>query len=378
MRRTISLLLALLVIFPKGAVQADSSKQAVQELLDVAVTEGRIPAAVAFLAKGDELLWTVTTGSFDEGVPMRADAIMPLASVGKMFTATAAMILVEKGKLDLQAPVSAYIEGFPVDSGITVRHLLTHTTGFTVDGDAFWATWDEHVGSTTSTTSDFALDLAELPRKEPGSVFEYGQTGAAYEVLGAVIENASGQTLEEFMHGQIFEPLGLRDSSFYIPAELAYRLPAIYRMADGVLTLDRPQGEDFSRSTFLHGGGGVRTSARDAYSFARMLLNHGELDGTRLLQASTVERMMSDQLGELVPDRWRARGSSWGYGAAVRLAEDGSARQYGWVGGGFAKLFMDLQEGLIGFICVPMTPPGDNDLLREFEQVIYENYTTSD
>ena len=146
-------------------------------------------------------------------------------------------------------------------------------------------------------------------------------------------------------------------------------------MTEEGLEIDRPAGEDFSRSTFIHGGGGVRTSPADALKFARMLLNGGEVDGVRLLKAETVKMMMTDQLGELAPERWKPMGLSWGFGGAVIYSEDnrgsGIPDQYGWVGGGFAKLWIDPRNQLIAYINMALTPPGDNAFLREFEQLVY-------
>jgi CubicO group peptidase (beta-lactamase class C family) len=363
----------------------------IQGMMETAITDGRMTAAIVMLALDGEVAWLATAGEMTPGVPMRDDAILPLASVGKMFTAVAAMILHERGVISLDDPVSKYIPEFAdalveitneagettlvaPDRPMTVFHLLTHTGGLTVTGDRFWETWDAHVAKTTTT--HFARDLLQMSLfAHPGDEFRYGQTGASYEVLGAVIEIASGQTLEEFMTDNIFQPLDLDDSYFYLPEEKAERLPEVYRRVDGELRLDRPLGEDFSRSTFFHGGGGVRSAPGDILRFARLFLEGGSVDGTRLLEAGTVELMMSDQLGEKAPDRWKPRGLSWGFGAAVEYEEDGSGsrslRQYGWVGGGFAKLWVDPRERLIAYINFPLTPPGDNELLAEFEERVY-------
>ncbi|MDX1556645.1 MAG: serine hydrolase, partial [Xanthomonadales bacterium] len=182
-------------------------------------------------------------------------------------------------------------------------------------------------------------------------------------------------TLEAFMSEHIFSPLGLEDSSFYLPREKSDRLPAIYRREEGELVLDRPAGEDFSRSTFFHGGGGVRSAPNDILKFAGLFLNGGEANGVRLLRPETVDRMMTDQLGGLAPEHWQARGLSWGFGAAVTYTEtedrSGPADRYGWVGGGFAKLWVDRNLRLVAYLNVPLTPPGDNDLLRAFEREVY-------
>ena len=370
---------------------------AIQEMMETAVTNGRISAGIAMVARDGKIVWLGTAGEMSPGIPMIDDPIMPLASVGKMFTATAAMILYERGAISLDDPVSKYIPefadvmvGVSDESGaitvvapetpITLYHLLTHTGGLTVTGDEFWAAWDAHTGKTTTTL--FAQALAKLPLfAEPGTQFRYGQTGASYEVLGAVIEVASGQTLETFMTENIFKPLDLEDSYFYLPDEKSDRLPAVYRKVDGVLQLDRPAGQDFPRSTFFHGGGGVRSAPQDILRFARLFLEGGAVDGVRILSTETIEMMMRDQLGDKALDPWKQAGWSWGFGAAVVYSEDdvesGTPGQYGWVGGGFAKLWVDPKERLIAYFNFPMDPPGDNALLGEFEKRVSAAMTES-
>jgi CubicO group peptidase (beta-lactamase class C family) len=350
--------------------------------LQTAVRDRRAPSAIAMLARDGEVLWLGTAGEMGPGVPMRDDAIIPLASVGKMYTATAAMILVERGIIGLDDPVARYIPEFaslrvagqqpdgttalvaPLRP-VTVRHLLTHTTGLTVSGDAFWAAWDANSERTTTTT--MARSLAALPlRAHPGDRFEYGPTGASYEVLGAVIEIASGRTLEDFMIAEIFEPLGLDETHFYLPPAQLGRLPAFYREVDGELRPDRARGEDFPRSSYFHGGGGVQSSPRDILRFARLFLDGGAVDGVRLLQPATVRMMMSDQLGERAPAAY-----SWGFGAAVLPSPAGGSPLYGWTGGGYATLWVDPAARLVAYFAFPVMPPGDNDLLREFRRLVY-------
>lgn len=365
----------------------------IQLLIDQAVNEGNIPGAVAMFGRSGHIDWIATAGFMAPQVPMADNAIMPLASVGKMFTATACMILLERGLLALDDPVSKFIPEFanvsiwvevqpgvrklvPPDRPITLFHLLTHSAGLSLTGEGFWAAWNRHVGSTTTT--HLAEELALTPLvSQPGQEFAYGQTGASYEVLGAVIEIVSGQTLEAFLSANLFEPLQLQATSFYIPEHHAHRLPAVYRNSDDGLQLERAAGQDFPRSTFFHGGGGVRSSASDLFRFASLFLNNGVVGGTRILQPQTVELMMGDHLGELAPEPWKRRGLSWGFGAAVEynVDADGERRlkKYGWVGGGFAKLWIDMQHQSVSYLAFPLTPPGDNALLAEFERLIYQS-----
>jgi len=355
---------------------------AIQAFMDDAVAVGRIPSAQAMLAIDDRVVWQGTAGEMAPGVPMREDAIMPLASVGKLFTAVAAMILVERGAIALDDPVSRYLPEFTdvriavVDAQdstrleaparpITIYHLLTHTSGLTVSGDEFWAAWD---ANTDLTTAHLARALAKLPLvAQPGERFEYGPTGAAYEVLAAVIEVASGQTLEAFMFENIFEPLGLQDTFFFVPAERATRWPAQYRMVDGAMVLVQAYADPFPRSTFFHGGGGVASAPRDILRFAQLFLHQGSVDGVRILAPQSVAMMMSDQVGE---KSTFSDGLRWGFGASVLPAESGPPLYYGWVGGGYAILWVKPRLKLVAYFAFPLTPPGDHELLREFERLV--------
>jgi len=227
----------------------------IQGVIDAAVDQGRIPSAIAMIARDEKIIWLGTAGDMGPGVPMRRDAIIPLASVGKMYTATAAMILYERGMFSLDDPVSQYIPEFADvvvevadESGattlvepeptLTIFHMLTHTGGIKSDGDAFWEARSAHSGKTTAR--DLARALAKLPlQSQPGERFSYGVTGSSYVVVAAIVEILSEQTLEEFMFENIFNPLDLRETFFYISDEKSSQLPAFYRKTDDGLEVAR-------------------------------------------------------------------------------------------------------------------------------------------
>ncbi|MGQ0384734.1 MAG: serine hydrolase domain-containing protein [Gammaproteobacteria bacterium] len=368
---------AALLAFASAAPAADggfsdAGLAAIRELVDGAVQDGRIPSAVVMLARDGRITWLHTAGDMGPGVPMRSDAIIPLASVGKIHTAVAAMMLVERGAVSLDDPVARFIPEFArlsPDAPVTIRHLLTHTGGLTVSGDGFTSAWNAHAGRTTAT--EFARALAVLPlQSQPGEKYDCGRTGASYEVLGAVIEIASGQTLEAFMQRNLFGPLGLCDTHFYLPEGKAARMSAFYRRADGALKLERAHAEGRRRSTFFHGGGGVESSAQDLARFSRLFLEGGTVDGVRILRPESVAMMMSDQLGVRTPF---PGGLSWGFGASVRVSGPGVVTQYGWSGGGYATFIIDTLERTTAYFAFPLLPPGDNALLTEFRRLVRES-----
>jgi CubicO group peptidase (beta-lactamase class C family) len=388
-------ILALLIAGPGGAQTSDDVTSSssnghlarIQQFIDGAVADRRTGAAIAMIAEGGER-WIGTAGEVRPGVAMREDAIVPLASVGKMFTATAAMILYERGTVGLDDPVGNYIPEFadlriesvgsdgettlvPPYRPVTIRHLLTHTGGLHVRGDDYWPVFFRHAGQTTTTL--FSRALAAMPmQSQPGERYDYGNTGGHYEVLGAVIEVASGQTLEDFLTAHVFAPLGMGDSYFYLPDDELERRPTIYPISDGTIDPARAMTRPYPRSTYFFGGGGVESTAADLDRFARMLHEGGEVGGTRILRPETVRLMMQDHLGPLstLGDDW-----SWGFGAAVRNTDasrgTGVPDQYGWSGGGFARLWIDPARDLTAFIAFPLVAPGNPELLEEFSRLVY-------
>ena len=365
---TLLVMLFLMTMTAKAdALQVPPSRFAPLETLIMdAVDSRRIPGGVAFVAEGGNMVWRMAAGEISSDERMPDNAIFPLASVGKMYTATAAMILRDEGVIRLDDPVSTYLPAFADDPDLTIRHLLTHTSGLTLNGNLYWSVWNEHFGSTT--TAEFAAGLANLPRTAlPGERFEYGATGGNYEVLAAVIEAASGQTLEAFLTERVFAPLRLEETYFYIPEEQRQRLPAYYRQENGELVQVRERGDDWERSGYFPGGGGISASADDVLRFAQIFLNDGEADGVRILSDEAVQMMMSDQMGDIPA---LDEELSWGFGAAV--SEDATPAQrelYGWVGGGQAQLWIHLPTRRVFFLAFSLDSPGDNDLLRRYRNM---------
>ena len=178
-----------------------------------------------------------------------------------------------------------------------------------------------------------------------------------------------------FMAQNIFEPLGLDETSFFLPPDKLNQLPAFYRSVDGKLQLERDHGEDFPRSTYFHGGGGVASSPKDLLRFAQIFLDAGRVDDVRLLRAETVQNMLSDHIGSKSPYRDR-RG--WGFGASVITNTDGTTREYGWVGGGYAILWVNPESRTVAYFAFPLTPPGDAALIDEFRDAVYAAMTQSE
>lgn len=359
------------------------------EMLRSEVEAGRVGSAVALVARDGRVAFLEGYGEAAPGIPMRTDAIARLASVGKGFTAVAAMVLYERGLLNLDDPVSDYVPAYAEtrvagsrpdgaralvepDRAVTVRDLLTHTSGLTVTGEAFEEAWAATNASTT--TRDLAERIARIPMaSQPGERFDYGAYGSQYEVLAAVIEAASGRTLEEVFDEEIFGPLEMMDSHFWVPDPKRDRLATIYRYRNGELGVALPRGEETPRTTFLSGGGGVRSTVADVLRFGRMLLNGGELDGVRILSPKSVALMRTDQVGHLRP--WGQEEWGWGFGFSVRRrvrdGDIGTAGTFGWNGGSGAQYWVDPVEGIVAVLLTPTMPPPRWDVFERFDRLVY-------
>ena len=344
-----------------------------------AVDSGELPGAVVLIARDGQLAYAKSFGWQDRGkkIPMRNDSIFRLYSMTKPVVSVAAMMLVEEGKLGLQEPVSKYIpefkemkvgiestdaEGKPalklVDAKrqITVQDLLRHTSGLTYgvlgtlnavkkmykDAEIFSQKW---------VLADFVKALAKLPLQfQPGTTWEYSHST---DVLGRVVEVASGQTLDVFLAKRIFEPLKMVDTAFQVPPEkhnrIAQPMPDIY-------TGKTPELIDVTRpATFFAGGHGLVSTAGDYLRFAQMLANGGELEGARILGPRTVEYMSSDHVNPQIEKGagfLPGPGYGFGLGFATRIDRGqsewpGSPGDYYWAGYAGTYFWIDPEEELV-------------------------------
>jgi CubicO group peptidase (beta-lactamase class C family) len=327
---------------------------------------------------------------------MRTDTIFRIASMTKPVTSVAAMMLYEEGKFLLSDPLSPYLPEFremkvlsgdgtpePARRPITIRHLLTHTSGLTYHGNQRVGQTLKDAGITNGLVQDEGTlrekmkILATLPLvHHPGDKFEYG---LSTDVLGRLIEVVSGMTLDEFFRRRIFEPLGMEDTHFFLPDEKVSRLAAVYRRdEDSPITrlpeepIEGEAGAVYSASypykgpkRYFSGGGGLVSTAPDYLRFAQMLLNGGELDGVRLLSPKSVELMTVNHLGTLEADF----GFGLGFGV-IRderdLRELGSIGRYRWGGFFYTDFFIDPQEELIGIFMAQLYPNGGLRLPEKF------------
>jgi CubicO group peptidase (beta-lactamase class C family) len=363
-------------------------------LLDAAVAANRTPGLVAMVATAEGIL-------YEHAVGVPADTIFAIASMTKPVTSVAVMQLVETGKVDLDEPAHTYVpelaaiqvlEGGvlrPTKSPPTVRHLLTHTSGFAYEifnRDIADLVQSGKLPTLFTWTDDF---LAAPLVFDPGARFEYG---ISVDWLGRIVESVSGQSLEAYMRTSIFEPLRMNDTFFNVPADKLQRVSTLVaRQTDGTLGLvpNTPVTVEF-----FSGGGGLYSTASDYSRFMRALLAGGTLDGSRILQAETVALMSQNQLGDLPlspitpldpqvanPDLVMPGGlDAFGLGFALNRAPLGSGRGAGtlsWAGLYNTYFWIDRENGISAVLLTQMLPFGDpaaTKLVDDFDSAVYRVY----
>jgi CubicO group peptidase (beta-lactamase class C family) len=378
------------------------------------ISEGKLPGIVAMVARRGRLVYAQALGFQDQpaGTPMHADAIFRAYSMTKPFVAVAAAILMEEGKLQLVDPVSKFLPEFahlqvsepslnalgqpsyrtvPAERVPTVQDLLRHTAGLAygeitanplvkdayVKAKLFNPDGDYDVRSLTP--AEFVHALAEAPLAyQPGTVWEYS---LATDLLGRVVEAASGQRLGDFLAARLFRPLHMDDTGFFVPAEKRGRLAQAFATdpATGqpvhLLDVSNPPAED-------SGGAGSVSTAADYLRFGQMLLNGGRLDDAVILSPTTVALMTSDHLGPQIRRVMTpgglllgVAGYTFGLGFAVReqagiAGLPGSAGEFMWGGYAGTYFWVEPRQQLVAVLMSQATGPTRPFYRREFKQLV--------
>ena len=356
------------------------------------IEEGKLVGGLGLVARGDQIVYAGTWGQRDreKQLPMTDDTIFRIYSMSKPVTSVAAMILVEEGKLGLDAPISQYLpemaetmvlvettgddgetryEEVPAERAITVRDLLRHTSGFTY-GFFGNSEVDKRYRSagvliTDRTLEDTVKKLSRIPLKhQPGSRWHYS---VSTDVLGRVIEVASGQSLDQFLRKRIFEPLGMEDTFFTVPQKKLPRLAQMYAPNGngGLEPANAMSSRRFvdSSNRFYSGGGGLCSTASDYLTFCRMLLNEGKFDGGRILRPETVRLMRTNQLDDGI------QGSpGFQFGLGFSIDKDGV---YSWGGAAGTRFWIDPKNKLITIYMVQINPTGPFAFGGEMKKLVY-------
>jgi CubicO group peptidase (beta-lactamase class C family) len=366
------------------------------------VESGKVPGMLAVVARHGKTVYVNSIGTPTMPGPQKS-AVFRIFSMTKPVTSAGAMQLLEAGKLRLDDPVSKYILSFAnvkvfaggsaaqpqlraPDRAITIADLLTHTSGLTYG--LFDSTPVDSIYQRAGffgpgwTTSKLADSLARLPlRFSPGEKWNYS---FSTDVLGRVIEVVSGQTLDRFLDSSLFRPLKMTMTGFRAtPAMRARVIPIYARAPDGKLLAQTPLlTPDYTTpGELLSGGGGLLSTPEDYLRFAQMLLNGGELEGTRVLKRETVALMMQNHVPESwvplnIADGWAIGRNGFGYGGAVRMDSEpdvaGSAGTFRWAGYGTTFFWVDPKHNLIGMLWTQYMPVMEHWALDgEFQQRVY-------
>ena len=328
----------------------------IQSQMQAAVDGDHIAGAVILVGNNDGvgLLATAGTQGPDDATPVDEQTIFRIYSMTKPIVSVAAMSMVEDGLLSIDDPVGKYIPAFnaleiidqetgetrPAQNVMTVAHLLTHKSGLVQSifamGTTLGGLYETNVPSDGSATArEVADNLGALPLLfEPGTAWHYGHST---DVLGAVLEVAAGQTLDVILHERIFEPLGMDETTFYVPADKVSSIaePVHGAMSDN--TMVRPM---------LSGGGGLNSTTEDYVRFAQMLLNGGEYNGARILQAETLTLMQEERITDDVSREYFFYGDRGGWSLGFHLQPVDAANpegpsNFGWRGIGGTLFLVD-------------------------------------
>ena len=376
----------------------------IDQFLQGYVDKNQIAGAVALVMRDGRVVYERAVGWADKeaGRRMTTDAIFRIASQSKALTSTAILALVEDGKIGLDDAVSRYIPEFAhstvaikSDTGrvivaakraITIRDLLTHTAGISYGTDSLVgplysakglgpaAGWGWYTADKNEPICTTIERLATLPFVEqPGEKWVYGYNT---DILGCVVERASGIPLDQFIRTRITEPLGMTDTFFFLPLEKRQRLTAVY-LSDSAGHAQRapngPRGQgdyvDGPRRSFA-GGAGLLSTARDYARFLQMLLNGGELDGARILSPKTIDLMTTNQVA--VPFR-PGQGFGLAFSTNERVGADGlaSVGTWGW-GGAYGSIYkVDPKEHLVMVFMIQQLP-NRADINSKFPTLVYQ------
>ena len=376
----------------------------IRVLIQNHITAKNISGAVTLVARRGKVVHFEAHGlaDIDGHKSMQTGALFRMASMTKPLTAASILMLMEENKLLLSDPVSKYIPEFkaprvavwrlpnepagagamlvPANREITIKDLLTHTSGL---ASGFAGPAGDYVRR-ANLPAGGSLDervrrLATLPLNfQPGTQWEYSPS-TGFDTLGRIIEIQSGMNLAQFFKARIFDPLGMKDSFFDVPTARGGDVVVAYtRNPDGLAPSRRPLG-DVADGQYYSGAGGMTSTAQDYLQFCQMLLNGGQLNGTRLMSRKTIELMTSDatpglDLRNYLNGEQVLQGYGFGLGVRVRRNNGengwlGTPGDYGWAGALGTYFWIDPKEELIGMILI-QTPI--RALRMEFPNAVYQ------
>ena len=337
----------------------------IDEAIEQAIAEEKTPGGIFWLEqKGERYVKAYGNMSLEPKVmATRIDAIYDAASITKIVaTTTAMMLLFEQGKIEVDAPVSNYLDGFENGGkeNITIKQLMTHTSGLrpvlpnTIEIDGVETDWRGYATA-------IAIAKSEKMQQEPGTKFVYSDIN--FILLGEIIQQVSGQQLQDYTREKIFHPLRMKDTG-YLPSPILINRIAPTKWVDGKMLRGTANNPICRKTGGVHGHAGIFTTAADLARFARMILNKGELEGIRLLKPETVELMTSIQTPESMNE---LRGLGWDISTSYTnqrgtIFPIGGYGHTGFIG---TSLWIDpFSETFVIVMCNRVHPDGTGDVLE--------------
>ena len=367
-------------------------------------SSGQLAGGVTLIARKGKIVFLEPFGFRDREASdaMKSDSIFRIASHTKAVVSVATLILQESGKLHINEPVANYLPEFastivavrdnnggysvvPATRQITIRDLLTHTSGVSYGTGIASDRWQEaeiqgwYTAHFDEPIRETVKRIASLPfDAQPGERWVYGYST---DILGAVVEAASGQPLDAFLQNEIFTPLDMNDTHFYLPAEKGTRLAVVYS-STGEGLVRAPEGNQMQSQgqylegprTSFSGGAGLLSTASDYGRFLQMMLNGGELNGVRILSPKTVELMTANHVGDL-PHFYAGNGFGLGFSIRQDLGSQGtpgSPGEFSWLGAYHSIYWVDPAEELVVVYLSQLIPAGTIDDHIRLRNLVYQ------
>lgn len=392
---------------PEDVGLSSERLERLSNMLNTYVEDDKLPGGVALVARHGKVAYLESFGHRDlaEGDEMQDDDIFRIASQTKAVISVGVMMLQEDGHLLISEPVGNYLPEFlettvavanddgsyevvPANRKVTIRDLLTHTSGVDYGSGLARDRWEEaeitgwYFAHRDEPIRETVSRIAALPfQSHPGEKWVYGYST---DILGALIEVVSGQPLDEFLQSRIFVPLEMDDTHFYLPESKLDRIAVVYsaketggieRTADGSGMVTQGEYVDGPRSSFS-GGAGLLSTAADYAKFLQMMLNGGELNGNRIISRKTVELMTVNHVGDNTPSFF---GDGMGFGLGYYVVADvgargvpGSEGEYGWGGAYHSTYWVDPEEELVVVYMAQLIPSGGLDDHGKLRTLVYQ------
>jgi CubicO group peptidase (beta-lactamase class C family) len=390
---------------PEAVGLSTERLQRIGQMMQGYIERGQITGGITMVSRRGKVAHFEALGQMDleAKTPMRKDAIFRIASMSKPITGVAILMLMEEGKLRLTDPVSRFIPEFknskvamvktpavpatatapareaeiytvPAEHDITIRDLMTHTSGLESGGPGTRPGARMAPRSTASTLAKYIPTLGQVPLDfQPGTQWRYSAL-AGIETLGRIVEVASGLSFDQFLKQRIFDPLEMTDTAFFPTDDRLPRVVTLYDERDGKLVrIETPAW--LATKTLFSGGGGLWSTAEDYMRFGQMLVNGGILGGKRLLSPRTIDLMATNHVGDLY-EGTSGRAKGVGFGLTVDIVLDNAAAgrrvsngTFAW-GGAFGTYFwVDRKEALVGVL---MVQEPVNSLRTDFQNAVMQ------